>query len=95
MSDAHAKLTLLEYGDYVCPACILTEPLVQHLLFAQSHHLTPAALAGYAQSLGLDIHRFNAEMADRIDTQRIQEHRRAGVRSGLRAIARLRPASVR
>ena len=22
MGDAHAKLTLLEYGDYECPACI-------------------------------------------------------------------------
>ena len=129
--DGHAKLTLLEYGDYECPACIRAQPRVQHLvdshrgrmrfvfrhfpmvevhpnaelaaeaaeaaaaqgqfwpmhhlLFAQAHHLTPAALAGYAQSLGLDMVRFNAEMADRIYTQRIQEHRRAGEHSGLRA----------
>jgi protein-disulfide isomerase len=129
--DAHAKLTLLEYGDYECPACIQTEPLIQHLvgahrgrlqfifrhfpllelhpnaelaaeaaeaaaaqgqfwpmhhlLFAQAHHLTPTALTGYAQSLGLDMNRFNAEMTDHIYTQRIQEHRRAGERSGLRA----------
>lgn len=129
--DAHARLTLLEYGDYECPACIQAQPLMQHLvdthhgqlrfvfrhfplvevhpnaemaaeaaeaaaargqfwpmhhlLFAQTHHLTPAALAGCAQSLGLDMNRFNAEMADRIYTQRIQEHRRAGERSGLRA----------
>jgi protein-disulfide isomerase len=41
-------------------------------------------LAGYAHSLGLDMNRFNAEMADRIYTQRVQEHRRAGERSGLR-----------
>lgn len=131
MGDAHAKLTLLEYGDYECPACIQAEPLMQHLvdthrgrlrfvlrhfplvevhpnaelaaeaaeaaaaqgqfwpmhrlLFAQVHHLTPAALAGYAQSLGLDMNRFNAEMGDRIYTQRIQEHRCAGDHSGLRA----------
>jgi protein-disulfide isomerase len=131
LNDAHAKLTLLEYGDYECPACIQAEPLVQHLvqahrgrlrfvfrhfplmevhpnaelaaeaaeaaaaqgrfwpmhhlLFAQVHHLTPAALAGYAQSLGLDMNRFNAEMGDRIYTQRVQEHRRAGERSGLRS----------
>jgi len=131
MGDAHAKLTLLEYGDYECPACIQAEPLMQHLvdthrgrlrfvfrnfplvevhpnaelaaeaaeaaaaqgqfwpmhhlLFAQVHHLTPAALVGYAQSLGLDMNRFNAEIADHIYTQRIQEHRRAGDHSGLRA----------
>lgn len=131
LGDAHAKLTLLEYGDYECPACVQAEPLMQHLvsthrtrlrlifrhfpllevhpnaelaaeaaeaaaaqgqfwpmhhlLFAQAHHLTPAALTGYAQSLGLDMNRFKAEMTDHIYTQRIQEHRRAGVRSGLRA----------
>ena len=131
LGDAHAKLTLLEYGDYECPACVQAEPLMQHfvdahrdrlrfifrhfpllevhpnaelaaeaaeaaaaqgqfwpmhhLLFAQAHHLTPAALTGYGQSLGLDMNRFNAEMTDHIYTQRIQEHRRAGVRSGLRA----------
>lgn len=129
--NAHAKVAVLEYGDYECPTCIQTEPLIQqlvdthlgqlrfvfrhfplmevhpnaelaaeaaeaaaaqgqfwpmhHLLFTQIHHLTPAALAGYAQSLGLDMNRFNAEMADRIYTQRVQEHRRAGERSGLRA----------
>ncbi len=131
LGDRHAKLTLLEYGDYECPACVQAEPLMQHLvdthggrlrfvfrhfplvevhpsaelaaeaaeaaaaqgqfwpmhqlLFTQSHHLTPAALVGYAQSLGLDMNRFNAEMGDRIYTQRIQEHRRAGERTGLRA----------
>jgi protein-disulfide isomerase len=58
---------------------------MHHLLFAQAHHLTPAALVGYAQSLGLDMNRFKAELADHIYTQRIQEHRRAGERSGLRA----------
>lgn len=130
MGDAHAKLTLIEYGDYECPACIKAEPLVQqlmgthlgrlrlvfrhfplmelhanaelaaeaaeaaaaqgkfwpmhHLLFTQVHHLTPAALAGYAQTIGLDMIRFKAEMTDRIYTQRVQEHRRAGERSGLR-----------
>jgi protein-disulfide isomerase len=131
LGDAHAKLTLLEYGDYECPACIQAEPLIKHLvevhrgrlrfvfrhfplmevhpnaelaaeaaeaaaaqgqfwpmhhlLFAQVHRLTPAALAGYAQSLGLDMNRFDAELADHIYTQRIQEHRRAGERTGLRA----------
>ena len=32
LGDAHAKLTLLEYGDYECPACIQAEPLMQHLV---------------------------------------------------------------
>jgi protein-disulfide isomerase len=131
LGDVHAKLTLLEYGDYECPVCIQAEPLTQHLvdthrgrlclvfrhyplievhpnaelaaeaaeaaaaqgkfwpmhhmLFAQFDHLTPTALAGYAQSIGLDMNRFNAEMGDRIYTQRVQEHRRAGERSGVRA----------
>lgn len=132
LGEVHAKLTLLEYGDYECPACIRAEPRVRHLmdahpgrlclvfrhfpmmeahpnaelaaeaaeaaaaqgrfwpmhrlLLAQAHHLAPAALAGHARSLGLDMNRFNAEMADRIYTQRVQEHRRAGEHSGLRAV---------
>jgi protein-disulfide isomerase len=43
------------------------------------------ALAGYAASIGLDMRRFNGEMADRIYLQRVQEHRRAGTLSGIRA----------
>jgi protein-disulfide isomerase len=31
------------------------------------------------------MNRFNAEIGDRIYTQRVQEHRRAGERSGVRA----------
>jgi protein-disulfide isomerase len=131
LGEADSKHTLVEYGDYECPACIQAEPLVQHLvathpgrlrlvfrhfplmevhphaelaaeaaeaaaaqgrfwpmhhlLLNQAHHLTPAALVGYAHSLELDMIRFNAEMADHIYTQRVQEHRRAGERSGLRA----------
>jgi protein-disulfide isomerase len=131
LGNPDAKLTLLEYGDYECPACIQAEPLLRHLvdthpgrlclvfrhfplmeihpnaewaaeaseaaaaqgrfwpmhhlIFGQAHHLTPATLVGYAQSLGLDMNRFNAEMADRIYTQRVQEHLRAGEHSGLRA----------
>ncbi len=131
LGNHEAPLTLLEYGDYECPACIQAAPLVKHLLegsggklrfvfrhfplveahpnaelaaeaaeaaaaqhkfwpmhdllFAQTHHLTPAALAGYAAEIGLDMVRFKAEMADRIYTQRVQEHRRAGELSHLRA----------
>jgi protein-disulfide isomerase len=128
--DAHAALTLVEYGDYECPACKQAEPLVRHLLqtcgtrmrfiwrhfpqvevhaqaelaaeaaeaaaaqgrfwpmhhqlLTQSPHLGGAALAACAQGLALDMIRFNAEMADRIYTQRVQEHRRAAQHLGLR-----------
>jgi len=130
LGNAHTSLTLLEYGDYQCPACIRAEPptrkLVEtfgkrlcfvfrhfpwlelhphaelaaeaaeaaaaqgrfwemhHLLFTPPHDLGMSTLAAHAQAIGLDMIRFNAEMADRIYTQRIQEHRRAGERSGLR-----------
>jgi protein-disulfide isomerase len=57
---------------------------MHRLLFAQPHHLGPAALAAHAQAIGLDMNRFNAEMSDHIYTQRVQEHRRAGEHSGLR-----------
>ncbi len=32
LGDADAKLALLEYADYECPACIQAEPLMQHLV---------------------------------------------------------------
>jgi protein-disulfide isomerase len=128
--DAHAPLTLVEYGDYECPACRQAEPLVRHLretcgaqmrfvfrhfplvevhphaelaaeaaeaaaaqgrfwpmhhqLFAHSPHLAASALSACAQAVGLDMIRFHAEMADRIYTQRVQEHRRAAQALGLR-----------
>jgi protein-disulfide isomerase len=129
--DPEARLTLVEYGDYECPACIQGAPLTQQLvraagkrlcfvfrhfpmmqahpkaelaaeaaeaaaaqgrfwpmhqqLFAQPHGLALPALTGYAAAIGLDMIRFKAEMADRIYTQRVQEHRRAGDHSGVRA----------
>jgi len=131
LGDPQASVTLLEYGDYECPACIRAAPLVAQLiesggsqlrfvyrhfplmelhphaelaaeaaeaaaaqgqfwpmhqfLFVQTHRLTRAALADYATQIGLDMVRFRAEMADRIYTQRVQEHRRAGEHSRLRA----------
>lgn len=57
---------------------------MHHLLFTHSPHLKLAALTKCAETIGLDMLRFNAEMADRIYTQRVQEHRRSGERIGLR-----------
>lgn len=131
LGNTHAGLTLLEYGDYECTACIQAEPLTRHLvdafgdrlrfvfrhyplvevhphaelaaeaaeaaaaqgqfwamhhlLFSPPHHLKMSALTAHAQAIGLDMIRFHAEMADRIYTQRVQEHRRAGERSNVRA----------
>ncbi len=123
LGHADAPFTLLEYGDYECPACARAEPQVRHLveafgpqlrfvfrhlplvelhphaelaaeaaeaaaaqgkfwamhrlIFGAPHHLTLPDLTQHAESIGLDMTRFHAEMADRIYTQRVQEHRRA------------------
>ena len=58
---------------------------MHHLLYRQPQHLKPKALSGYAETIGLAMLRFEAEMADRIYTQRVQEHRRAGELTGLRS----------
>jgi len=58
---------------------------MHYLLFGQPQPLDLPALTAHAQTIGLDMNRFNGEMADRIYTQRIQEHRRAGERSGVHA----------
>jgi protein-disulfide isomerase len=50
---------------------------MHRLLFASPHHLTMDDLAKHAQTIGLDMIRFHADMADHIYTQRVQEHRRA------------------
>lgn len=126
----HARLLLLEYGDYECPSCVEAEPVTRHLieafgtrmkfvfrhfplvevhphaelaaeaaeaaaaqhkfwpmhhlLFTHSQHLTLGALTRCAEMIELDMLRFNAEMADRIYTQRVHEHRRSGELIGLR-----------
>jgi len=56
---------------------------MHHLLFGAPHHLTMLDLTKHAQTIGLDITRFHAEMADRIYTQRVQEHRRAATLSNV------------
>jgi len=56
---------------------------MHRLLFGAPNHLSLADLTKHAQSIGLDMTRFHAEMADRIYTQRVQEHRRAAKLSNL------------
>lgn len=53
--------------------------------YTQPHQPDLPALTAHGQVIGLDMNRFNGEMADRIYTQRIQEGKRAGLRSGVRA----------
>lgn len=50
---------------------------MHRLLFSAPHHLTLPDLTKHAETIGLDMTRFHAEMADHIYTQRVQEHRRA------------------
>jgi len=56
---------------------------MHRLLFGAPNHLRLADLTKHAQSIDLDMTRFHAEMADRIYTQRVQEHRRAAKLSDL------------
>jgi protein-disulfide isomerase len=57
---------------------------MHHKLFAQTHDLSLPGLTACAESIGLEMNRFKGEMADRIYTQRVQEHRRAAVQTGVR-----------
>lgn len=54
------------------------------LLYENQNHLKEKLLAQYATQLGLDLQRFNAEMADHIYLQRVQEHIAGGIASGVR-----------
>jgi protein-disulfide isomerase len=55
------------------------------LLFEHQHELKGHHLREYAQRLELDMARFTAEMNDTVYLQRIREHQRSGVDSGVRA----------
>jgi len=54
------------------------------LLFANQEHLKVGHLRSYAESLGLDVARFTAEMDDHVYLQRIREHIQGAQRSGVR-----------
>jgi protein-disulfide isomerase len=54
------------------------------LLFQHETHLDDSALRAYADQLELDLGRFDAELADRIYRQRVNEHVDGARRSGVR-----------
>jgi protein-disulfide isomerase len=55
------------------------------LLFEHQTHLDLKHLHGYAETLGLDMARYAAEMDDHVYLQRVREHIEGGRRSHLRA----------
>jgi protein-disulfide isomerase len=59
---------------------------MHHKLFTHTHthDLSLPGLTACAESIGLEMNRFKGDMADRLYTQRIQEHRRVAVQSGVR-----------
>jgi protein-disulfide isomerase len=54
------------------------------LLFEHQQHLKPADLRRYAEQLELDLRRYDAEMADHVYLQRVQEHLASGRASHVR-----------
>jgi len=126
----HARVTVIEYGDFECPTCKQATGAVKlllarfegrvrfafrhfpqegihphalraaeaaecaggqgkfwpmhDLLFEHQAHLEQPHLFGYAESLGLDMPRFTAEMDDEIYLQRVREHQQTGRASGAR-----------
>jgi protein-disulfide isomerase len=57
---------------------------MHYKLFTHTHDLSLPGLTACAESIGLEMNRFKGDMADRLHTQRIQEHRRVAVQSGVR-----------
>jgi protein-disulfide isomerase len=54
-------------------------------LFADQQHLEPADLRARALALGLDLDRYDAEIAGERHLQRVRDHLRSGDASGVRA----------
>jgi len=54
-------------------------------LFENQQHLKEKALRRYAEDIGLDMARYDAEMADHLYLQRVQEHLASGRASGVRS----------
>ncbi len=54
-------------------------------LFEHQPHFAPKQLHRYAEELGLDMARYEAELEDHIYLQRVREHEQGGRASGVRA----------
>jgi protein-disulfide isomerase len=52
-------------------------------LYERQRHLTDADLQNYAEEFGLDIERFEKEMAEHVHADRVHEDFMSGVRSGV------------
>jgi protein-disulfide isomerase len=52
-------------------------------LFENQQHLKPNALRQYAEAIGLDLERFDSELADHLYRQRVQEHLASGRACGV------------
>jgi protein-disulfide isomerase len=55
------------------------------LLFDNQWHLEDEDLSGFAQRLGLDLERFDRELAEHAHAPRVREDLRGGLESGVRA----------
>jgi protein-disulfide isomerase len=53
------------------------------LLYERQQHLTDEDLHAYAEELGLDVERFDKEMAEHVHAARVYEDFMSGVRSGV------------
>jgi protein-disulfide isomerase len=53
------------------------------LLYERQQNLTDEDLHRYAEELGLDVERFDKEMAEHVQAQRVHEDFMSGVRSGV------------
>lgn len=58
---------------------------MHELLFENQEHLEDADLVRYARSLGVDVTRFEQEMAAHTHLPKVQEDFRGGIRSGVKA----------
>jgi protein-disulfide isomerase len=82
--DAHPHAELAAEASEAAGAQHKFWPMYDRL-FQSQQHLKPKALRRYAEDIGLDMERYDAEMADHIYLQRVQEHLASGRASGARS----------